>query len=346
MNDETAYEEVEEEAEGRSVWRVVDLARMVAGGAAGATVVVASSSIARADAPCARVVASDGLGPAWAGALDELRKQIALLPAADCQPMTLTVEPSGGAARVVAVTADGRRAERPVLRVDSLVPTALGLLMAIPKEVPPPQPQPPLPAQAPLPPPARATEATPVSPSPKNVAWAGLSGGLRLTAPTDVTVFDVEARADLLLGQWLALATIRSAVASCTGKQGVDCDVYTDVSIGAGVGRRLRAGAAAVDVAFEPSVVWMHMEYDAPTGEGLDAQGSEVVLRVDASARLAVPLGDSWALTLTLDAGLAPTLLASPTRIALPTGAPASEAPPLFPAWTGGLRLGASGALP
>jgi hypothetical protein len=174
--------------------------------------------------------------------------------------------------------------------------------------------------------------------------WAGLAGGLRLTAPTGVTVVDAEARADLLLGRWLAMATMRSAVASCTGTQGLDCDVYNDVSFGLGVGRRLLTKAAAIDLALEPSIVWMHMEFDAPGGsEGRDTSGSEVVLRVDASVRLAVPLGANWAFTLTLDGGLAPAMLASPTRIATPGGSVAE--PPPFPAWTGGVRVGAAGAL-
>jgi hypothetical protein len=170
---------------------------------------------------------------------------------------------------------------------------------------------------------------------------------VRLTAPTNLTVLDVEARADLLLHPWLLVATIRSAVVSCAGQQGVDCDVYNDVSTGVGVGRRFETGPAAVDLAFEPSVVVMHMEYDFPAGfEGAPVEGTEVALRVDASARLAVPLGPNWALTVTVDGGLSPAMLVSPSQLAVPGGAPkGSEGPPPFPAWMGGVRVGASGAL-
>jgi hypothetical protein len=157
-------------------------------------------------------------------------------------------------------------------------------------------------------------------------------------------VVSVEGRLDLIFDRWLLLSTIRSALVSCLGGQGVDCDVYNDVSFGVGVGRRLRAGTAAVDFAFEPSVVWMHMEYDAPgASEAQSVAGSEVALRIDASARLAVPLADGWALTLTVDAGLAPTMLRT-TRVELPANLAGVAAPP-FPAWTGGLRVGASGVL-
>lgn len=340
MSPERAYEVG---TEGRSTVRVSDVAWMTAAGAAGLAI---ACPAARADEPCAHVVAPAPLGPAWASALVELRRQIALLPAADCQPMTLSLvplEPAEGGVRVVAVATDGRRAERTVRHPESLLATALGLLMAIPTDAtpaPPPVPAPPVVA------PARTAEAPAVAPPPPRPAlhaWAGLGAGVRLADPTAVTVLDVEARGDLFLDRWLAMMTIRSAVASCLGRQGVDCDVYNDVSVGLGAGRHLRAGAAAVDVTLEPSIVWMHMEYDGGTGgEGLGGQGNEVALRVDAAARLAVPLGPSWALTLTVDAGLAPSMLAAPTRITLPAGS--GEAPP-FPAWTGGVRLGASGAL-
>jgi len=170
---------------------------------------------------------------------------------------------------------------------------------------------------------------------------------VRLTAPTGVTVLDVEARADLFVDRWLFMSSLRSAAASCLGAQGVDCDVYNDVSLGVGVGRRARAGAAAFDFSLEPSMVWMHMEYDvSPSSETQSVAGSEVTLRVDTSARLAVPLSESWALTVTVDVGLAPAML-STTRLDLPPNLSATTAAPTpaFPAWTGAVRVGASGAL-
>ncbi len=346
MNDETAYEG---DTEGRSV-RAVDLGRMVAGGAASVTLAVAPG--VRADEPCARVVTPQPLAPRWAGAIDEVRRQVALLPATDCRPMTLSVEPSDDAVLVVVTTADGRHAVRAVPRPESLAATALGLLLTIPQDAPPETPTPPVapPASPVLSPPAlrKPVEVPPTerAPTPRALAlWAGLGAGVRLTAPTAVTVFDVEARVDVMFDRWFLMSTLRSALVSCLGGQGVDCDVYNDVSLGVGAGRRFRAGTAAVDLGLAPSIVWMHMEYDAPGAtEAQSVAGSEVALRVDASARLAVPFSEGWALTLTVDAGLAPTMLGT-TRLEPPANLPAAAAAPPFPAWTGGVRVGASGAL-
>jgi hypothetical protein len=330
------------------------MARMIAGGAVG--VAMAFGALARADETCGVTVVSEGLAPTWTGAIAELRAQIGRLAGSECQPMVLSVEPSDGWARVVATTPDGRRAARTVQRPEALLATALGLLMTIPAaetDVPSTPPPPAPPAAIPAP---KAVETAP-TPSPPRLpaqvypqrigVWAGLSAGLRLTAPTAVTVLDVEARGDVLFERWMLLATIRSAVISCVGQQGLDCDVYTDVSTGIGVGRRLRAGPAEVDVAFEPSLVVMHMEYDAYAGAEAQAwTGTLVTLRADLSARLALPIGNGWALTVTLDGGLAPTILANPTTLQPPAGAaPTTAQPPPFPAWTGGLRVGASGAL-
>lgn len=327
--------------------RGTELARLIGRGTASVAIALVPAH-AHADEPCARVTAPGDLSPTWAAALDDLRKQIALLAASDCQPMTLSIVASGGGVRIVATTTDGRRAERGVGHADSLVATALGLLIAIPAQGSPPLSAPPASAPSPS---FRATDLPP-APSPvadarKIALWTGLSGGLRLTVPTAATVVDVEARTDLLIDRWLLLATIRSALVSCIGSQGFDCDSYSDVSLGVGVGRRLPAGASAIDIALEPSIVAMHMEYDAvPESEGESVSGTVVALRVDASARLAVPIGQRWAVTLTIDAGLAPALLANPTRLEVPANIAATAGtPPAFPAWTGGLRVGASGAL-
>jgi hypothetical protein len=316
---------------------------------------MALAPTAHAVEACAVAVTSKSLSPSWSEAVAELKDQIARLTSSECEPMILSLEPFDRGLRIVAAAPDGRRAERTVRRPEALVATALGLVMAIPapedtQDAPPPiTPVPPSPTPPETPPsPTRRMTAAPARVAPTQVGvWAGLSAGLRLTAPTDATVLDVEARGDVLFERWLLLATIRSAVVSCTGTQGLDCDVYTDVSAGLGVGRRFRAGPAEVDVALEPSVVVMHMEYD-PVG-GSEAQawtGTLATLRADLSARLALPLGKSWALTVTADGGLAPTILASPTRLQPPAGStPTAGQPPPFPAWTGGLRLGASGVL-
>jgi hypothetical protein len=97
--------------------------------------------------------------------------------------------------------------------------------------------------------------------------------------------------------------------------------VYTDVSAGFGIGRRIRAGLAAVDVALAPAIAVMHMEYDTPAGaEGKELEGTEVALRFDASARLAVPVAARWQLTVILDASVTPALLVTPARVETPRG--------------------------
>jgi hypothetical protein len=258
--------------------------------------------------------------------------------------MTVSIEPAERAVRVVATAADGRSAERRVQSPDSLVATAIGLLLTIPRRsvAAPTEPTPPPVQSLSLPnAPAAATAPTALT------LWAGLTTGLRLTVPTSVFVVDVEARADIVAERWLVMAAVRSAVASCLGQQGIDCDVYNDVSAGIGVGRRFATGPAVLDVVVAPSVVAMRMEYDTMgAAEGKEVEGAEVALRLDVSSRLAVPLSERWALTVTVDTGISPSLLVSPVRLQLPTGAPAGAAPvPPFPAWTGGVRIGASGAL-
>jgi hypothetical protein len=335
-----------------------ELARMI-GQAASLAVVLVPTTPALADEPCARVRAPSDLSPSWALAVDDLRRQIALLPSSDCQPMTLTIESSpGGGIRVVAMASDGRLAEREVRREENLVATALGLIIAIPWQTAPPASAAPS-TPTPHPPP-------PISPAPSDLAagrppdlpkpspksrevtlFTGLSAGLRLLAPSSAAVVDVEARADLIVDRWMLVASIRSALVSCLGVQGFDCDIYNDASFGVGVGRRIPAGSASVDVALGPSVVAMHMEYDrVPDSEGASVQGTEVALRIDGSARLAVPVGQNWIITLTMDAGFAPALLAAPVHLDAPGGALASApGTPLFPPFAGGLRIGASGAL-
>jgi hypothetical protein len=74
------------------------------------------------------------------------------------------------------------------------------------------------------------------------------------------------------------------------------------------------------------------------TDDGESAfQGTVVEFRVGAAARWSVPVSPGWRFTLTLDTDLAPEGVARPVRVE-------PEEPPL-PAWTGSLRLGASGEL-
>jgi hypothetical protein len=90
----------------------------------------------------------------------------------------------------------------------------------------------------------------------------------------------------------------------------------------------------------------MHMEYDADgENEDLSSEQTEVALFLDASARLVIPVGRRWGLTVTVDGAVAPSLVANPVQLALPVGATAQDKPLPFPGWMGGLRIGASGAL-
>jgi hypothetical protein len=319
------------------------LARVIAGSTTGFTLAMGGAGLARADESCARIEVSSDVPASWSDTIDELRTQIARLDPSDCQPTVLSIRALDSGVRVVATTSDGRTTERDVRRGESLVATGLGLVMAIP-----PEPRPPRAMETSAGPQA-AVRPNDIAAAPPAAAathtiglWGGLSSGLRLTSPTAATVLDVETRIDLLIDRWLLLATIRSALLSCLGQQGTDCDVYTDVSAGIGVGRRFLAGGAAVDVALQPSIVAMHIEYDLSKPESNEVDVSEVELRLDASARLSVPMGRQWALTLTVDGGLAPALLVSPIRLDA-TGGP--QPAPEFPAWCGGLRLGVSGAL-
>jgi hypothetical protein len=328
----------------------VHLAWILAGGVCAALAL--ASGTACAEEHCADVVVEGPLPPGWDASLATLRAQLVAMPGSECRPVTLTIAGEETGVRVVATARDGRRAERIARVPPELVPTVLGLLLAIPAEETPAAPPSEKPATQPPPPtlaPTQVASPLPTAPRPFGLA-AGLGAGIRLASPTGVLVLDVEARMDVLLERWLLFATIRSAVISCLGEQGVDCDVYNDVSLGVGVGRRFRAGVSSVDLGLEPSLVVMHMEYDLPSpnepsgDEDDSVDGTLVALRIDASARLSMPLSDRWSLTLTIDAGVTPQLLASPERLALPAGTP-GPLPPPFPAWTGGIRIGASGAL-
>jgi hypothetical protein len=63
-------------------------------------------------------------------------------------------------------------------------------------------------------------------------------------------------------------------------------------------------------------------------------------------AQLWVPFDPRWAFTIMLDGGLAPAMLTRPAALELPVGAAAdTQKIPPFPAWSGGVRLGVSGAL-
>jgi len=320
-------------------------------------ITMAPYGTARADAPCARVQASSALAGPWLDAVHELERQLAQLPASDCQSATLLVEPADGAARIVAVTPDGRRAERVVKQAGGLVATGLGLVMAIPS-----MPQPPATSASagptPSPPPAPTSpitqpptpEGTPFvhalpAPSPRLGLWLGFDLGGRTAVPASVAAADVAVHGDVLLDRWIFAVSVRYSPVGYAPAQGFDNDAFREVDVGLGVGRRITLGDTAFDLIAIPAITAMRLEWDFPGH--LDSPGEDVELAINAQARVVVSLSKEWALTLTLESELVPgNLTPSPARIEVPAGVPASAAlPPPFPAWTGGIRFGAMGAV-
>jgi hypothetical protein len=159
---------------------------------------------------------------------------------------------------------------------------------------------------------------------------------------------DIEAYANVLLGHWLLIASIRDVPTGFVAAQGVDEDAFREVGAGLGFGRRLVAGDARIDLAVQPEILAMQMEYDFPQGTSPPSvHGGDVEFGVDVMARLALPITKGWVLTLAIDADVLPSNLGSPARLDLPQGLTTTSvaAPPPFPAVTSGLRIGASGAL-
>jgi hypothetical protein len=311
---------------------------------------MAPHGVARADTSCVQVHASSDLTAPWVDAVHELERQLGQLPASDCQPATLVVEPADGNARVVAITPDGRRAERLVTRANSLVATGLGLVMAIPSAAarataaPPPPPAPHLrpPAPSPPTPPPPAERSAPV---PHLALWLGFDVGGRTSAPSTIAAADAAVHADVLLDHWILSVTVRDSPVGFAPGQGFDNDVFREVNVALGVGRRLTAGETSFDLIVAPAIAAMRLEWDF--SNGTDSAGEDVELSLNVLARAALRLSNDWALTLTLESELVPgNLTTSPARIQVPVGVPAdSSLPPAFPAWTGGIRFGAMGAI-
>jgi hypothetical protein len=336
--------------------------RLVRRVVAGTTVVsVAFGTPRTSDAaePCVSLRSEGAMARAWADAVDDLRRQLGRMRTGECQPITLVLASRGDVVRIVAIGQDGRRAERDVTQPTSLAPTALGLVLALPLDASdhPAEPEAPQGTAANPPPPSPSSPSPPGSatpaadtrtiPAPRPVAgtpprsihaWVGLAAGGRLSAPTSISMVDVEGRADVLLGEWLFLASFRYVPLGLAPVQGVDSDVYREIAVALGAGRRFALGRdGAVDVALSPSLIAMRLETDSvPGNESADQYANDIEFRLGVSARLALPMGQRWALTLTADTDVAPASLASPRHVGtlLP-----------FPTWTGGLRLGAMGAL-
>jgi|HubBroStandDraft_6_1064221.scaffolds.fasta_scaffold63667_2 hypothetical protein len=320
------------------------LARFVFAGTASLAVLTGTVRGVRAQEPCARLVAPPDLGPRWLEAMQELTRELAELPPAQCRPMTLVVEPVDGAVRLTAQAQDGQRAARMVAQPSLLVPVALGLVVSgAPDAAAEEEPTPPPPANAV--PPARSAEVSapsspsrPVPPSavganPHPVAiWLGIAMGARIGVPSTISMVDVEGRLDLRVDPLLLFVLFRNVPVGFVAGQGFDGDAYHESSIAFGVGRSFPFGRSVFDVSIAPSLVTMRLSKDVPT----HARANDVELRVGASARLNVPLSPNWRLTLALDTDVIPDFLRSEERI---------DPLPAFPSWTTGLCLGVSGAV-
>ncbi len=319
------------------------LTRCICGGTTSFALLAGAPCVARADDECARVTAAPDLPPAWSSALHDLTEQLAALGSTHCHPLTLTLEPVDGEMRLVAVADDGRRAERRVARPSLLVPIALGLAISIPGEPPAGAPAP-APGGNAAPPPASAVRTLPASapaapaPAPSTVAahstevWLGLALGGRFGVPSSVSMLDLEARADLRVDELLLFASFRNVSVGFVASEGFDADAYRESAISFGVGHTFSLGPCWLDIAAAPTIVTMRIGRDGPG----HVRANDVELRIGVSARLSARLARTWRFTLTADTDLVPDALVSAVRV---------DPLPAFPAWTAGLRVGASGAV-
>ena len=321
------------------------LARFVLVGTASLAVVAGHPRGARAAEPCARLEAPPDLPAPWADAIRDLTRALAELPPAQCQPLALLFEPAGEGVRIIAQGQDGRRAVRIASQPSMLVPTAMGLVLSIPREEeepttipatsprglgPPPEPTPITSPGLP----ASAASTSPVavgSPNPLAI-WLGVAIGARIGAPSTISMAEVEGRADLRFDRLLLFVSFRNVPVGFVAHEGFDGDAYHESSIAFGVGRSFPLGRYSVDASIAPSLVAMRLSEDNPAR----ARASDVQLRVGASARFNVPLSASWRLTIAADTDVIPDNLRSVERI---------DPLPAFPSWTTGLLVGVTGEL-
>jgi hypothetical protein len=319
------------------------LARLVFAGTASLAVLTGTVRGARAQEPCARLVAPSDLPTGWLDAMGELTRTLAELPLAQCRPLTLILEHTDGTVRLTAQAEDGQRAVRVVAQPSMLVPIALGLVVSGAPEATKEDPAPPPPTNA-VPPPSPASEIVPVpssrpAPSSADVApphpvavWLGLAVGGRVGVPSTISMVDVEGRVDLRVDPLLFFVSFRNVPVGFVAGQGFDGDAYHESSIAFGVGRSFGVGRALLDLSIAPSLVTMRLSKDSPT----HSRANDGELRVGAAARLNFPLSPNWRLTLAVDTDVIPDFLRSEERI---------DPLPAFPSWTTGLCVGISGAV-
>ena len=304
--------------------------------------------VAAAAPPCTgvRVHGALDLAPEWTTAVRELVSELPPVEEGGCAAVTLSIEPAPErAARLSAMAADGRYAERTLLRPSALAATALGLVASIPPEsagdagagpgetpsVHGEAPSGPAPG-APPSPPASTTPAA-AAELPKHVElWLGISSGVRIGESTPVQMFDFEARADAVVTRWLLTLSLRYAPSF--GPDNSDF-TYEEVELALGAGRRIPLGRGALDLSVLPGLVTMNMQWDEDTST--PRSGGSSAFRLGLSGRWSTPVSDTWRFTVTVDGDVTPAGLDHALR-------PGIDAPEL-PAWTAGLRVGASGAL-
>jgi len=280
-----------------------------------------------------RIHGDPDLQPEWADAVREASDQLDAAPRAPCVAVDVSVTPGVGAGvHVFATASDGRRTRRFVRKPSGLTPLIFGLVASIPEDVAD-VPQAPQAAAGGASGPANLVIAAP-APSAPFAVWLGLAAGGRVSQPLLLEMVDFEGRADVTVGVWSLFASLRYAVAFTEGDD--TASTYSEVDFGLGAGRQIALGATLLDVAFVPSLATMRFE-DPDDDDGVAHDGSVAEFRLGASVRWSVPVGRSWRVTLTADSDIAPEGLAHEVRVR------AGTLP--FPAWTGGLRLGASGKL-
>lgn len=291
------------------------------------------------------MLASPDLPATWAEPVRDLARALAELPSTPCRTLTMSLEPAGTGATLIARAPDGATAIRAIAQPSLLVPIALGLVISIPEEQaaksavtqPSTNPSPPSPHNevAPIaatpygrtPPPPVATGA-----SHAVAVWLGVALGARMGVPSTISMADVEGRADLRFDPLLLFVSFRNVPGGFVAGQGFDGDAYHESSIAFGVGRSFPLSPFSIDIAVAPSLVTMRLSKDLP----VHAQANDVELRVGALARLSAPLSPNWRLTLALDTDVIPDFLRTAVRV---------DPLPAFPAWTSGLCLGVTGAV-
>jgi hypothetical protein len=146
-------------------------------------------------------------------------------------------------------------------------------------------------------------------------------------------MLDLEARGDLEVRGWALIVSL--GYGSSIGETLTPADAdYEETVIGLGVGRIFPIGKTALELAIIPSFAEVNIDDD---DDANGSNGSRSQVRIGASVRWAVPLDKWWRLTITADSNFSPRSFAHEIHVD-------PDLPPL-PAWTGGLRIGASGKL-